>query len=221
MGELLGRFLPRQPERSDRFTERARRVLSLATDEAQQLSEQYINPEHILLGLVREENGLAATVIRNLGVDLPRVRTTVEELMVDRQPTEEVGITRAAKKTVTLAVDEARRLNHHYIGTEHLLLGLRRGDEGLATRAMDQLGLTLDRLREETVRILSQSGPGLHHDVPEGLRPARLILDQWRIFLGNPQTGQATRGRYVELLDELLKQARAEGDDPGNSQRTP
>src|SRR5215211_5529413 len=112
-------------DRFDKFTERARRVLTLAQEEAQRFNHNYIGTEHILLGLVREGDGVAARVLNNLGIDLSSVRSTVESIIGrgDHVVVGEVGLTPRAKRVLELAVDEARRLNHDYIGTEHLLLG--------------------------------------------------------------------------------------------------
>jgi ATP-dependent Clp protease ATP-binding subunit ClpC len=111
-------------DRFDKFTERARKVLSLAQEEAQRFQHNYIGTEHLLLGLVREGEGVAAKVLSNLGVELNKVRSAVEFIIGrgDRIVLGEIGLTPRAKKVIELAVDEARRLNHHYIGTEHLLL---------------------------------------------------------------------------------------------------
>jgi len=113
-------------DRFDKFTERARKVLQLAQEEAQRFNHNYIGTEHLLLGLVREGEGVAAKVLANLGVELNKVRSAVEFIIGrgDRTVTGDIGLTPRAKKVIELSVDEARRLNHHYIGTEHLLLGL-------------------------------------------------------------------------------------------------
>ena len=147
--------------RFEKFSERARRVLSLAQEEAQRFNHNYIGTEHILLGLVRETEGVAARVLANLGVDLNKVRSAVEFIIGrgDRPTQGEIGLTPRAKKVVELAVDEARRMNHTYIGTEHLLIGLLREGDGVAAGVLESLGVTLDKVRSETHRILSQSAP--------------------------------------------------------------
>ncbi len=147
--------------RFEKFSERARRVLSLAQEEAQRFNHNYIGTEHILLGLVRETEGVAARVLSNLGVDLNKVRSAVEFIIGrgERPAQGEIGLTPRAKKVVELAVDEARRMNHTYIGTEHLLIGLLREGEGVAAGVLESLGVTLDKVRSETHRILSQSTP--------------------------------------------------------------
>ncbi len=148
-------------DRFDKFTERARRVLTLAQEEAQRFNHNYIGTEHLLLGLVREGDGVAAKVLANLGVELTKVRSAVEFIIGrgDRAVLGEIGLTPRAKKVIELAVDEARRLNHHYIGTEHLLLGLVREGEGIAAGVLESLGVNLERVRAETTRVLSQSSP--------------------------------------------------------------
>ncbi len=148
-------------DRFDKFTERARRVLTLAQEEALRFNHNYIGTEHLLLGLVREGEGVAAKVLANLGVELNKVRSAVEFIIGrgDRAVMGEIGLTPRAKKVIELAVDEARRLGHHYIGTEHLLLGLVREGEGIAAGVLESLGVSLDKVRAEVTRILSQSQP--------------------------------------------------------------
>ena len=145
--------------RFEKFSERARRVLSLAQEEAQRFNHNYIGTEHILLGLVRETEGVAARVLSSLTVDLGKVRSAVEFIIGrgEKPAQGEIGLTPRAKKVVELAVDEARRMNHTYIGTEHLLIGLLREGEGVAAGVLESLGVTLDKVRAETHRILSHS----------------------------------------------------------------
>ncbi len=144
--------------RFEKFSESARRVLSLAQEEAQRFNHNYIGTEHILLGLVRENDGVAAKVLSNLNVELTKVRSAVEFIIGrgERSAPGEIGLTPRAKKVIELAVDEARRLNHNYIGTEHLLIGLMREGEGVASGVLESLGVNLDKIRGETSRILSQ-----------------------------------------------------------------
>jgi ATP-dependent Clp protease ATP-binding subunit ClpC len=148
-------------DRFDKFTERARRVLTLAQEEAQRFNHNYIGTEHLLLGLVREGDGVAAKVLNNLGVELSKVRSAVEFIIGrgEKATSGDIGLTPRAKKVIELAVEEARRLNHSYIGTEHLLLGLVREGEGIAFGVLESLGVSLERVRTETARILSQSTP--------------------------------------------------------------
>ena len=160
-------------DRFDKFTDRARKVLTLAQDEAQRFNHNYIGTEHLLLGLVREGEGVAARVLENMNVELAKVRTAVEFIIGrgDRPVVGEVGLTPRAKRVIELAIDEARRLGHNYIGTEHLLLGLVREGEGIAAGVLESLGVNLDKVRHEVIRVLSQSssaGP-----TPETSGPAR------------------------------------------------
>ena len=145
--------------RFEKFSERARRVLSLAQEEAQRFNHNYIGTEHILLGLVRETDGVAAKVLSNLGVELSKVRSAVEFIIGrgEKSTAGEIGLTSRAKKVIELAVDEARRLNHNYIGTEHLLIGLMREGEGVAAGVLESLGVNLDKVRAETSRILTHT----------------------------------------------------------------
>lgn len=145
--------------RFEKFSERARRVLSLAQEEAQRFNHNYIGTEHVLLGLVRETDGVAAKVLVSLGVELPKVRSAVEFIIGrgERTTPGEIGLTPRAKKVIELAVDEARRLSHNYIGTEHLLIGLLREGEGVPAGVLESLGVNLDKVRSETSKILSQS----------------------------------------------------------------
>jgi len=154
-----------------RFTERARKVLSLAQEEAHRFNHNYIGTEHLLLGLVREEDGVGAKVLQNLGVQLNTARSAVEFIIWrgDRIVLGEIGLTPRAKKVIELAVDEANRLDHQYIGTEHLLLGLIREGEGIAAGVLASLGINLERARRETLRMLGEppatEGPASDHEV--------------------------------------------------------
>ncbi len=169
--------------RFEKFSERARRVLSLAQEEAQRFNHNYIGTEHILLGLVRETEGVAARVLSNLGVELGKVRSAVEFIIGkgERHTPGEIGLTPRAKKVIELAVDEARRLNHHYIGTEHILIGLMREGEGVAAGVLESLGVSLDKVRAETSRILSQSVSTGHAGARSTTRTP--TLDQFGIDL--------------------------------------
>jgi hypothetical protein len=165
---------PGRGDRFDKFTDRARKVLTLAQDEARRFNHNYIGTEHLLLGLVREGEGVAARAFENMNVDLAKVRAAVEFIIGrgDRPITGEVGLTPRAKRIIELAIDEARRLGHNYIGTEHLLLGIIREGEGIAAGVLESLGVNLDKARHEVIRVLSQSSsvgpasPMKHEDVP-------------------------------------------------------
>jgi ATP-dependent Clp protease ATP-binding subunit ClpC len=185
-----------QNDRFDKFSQRARQVLALAQEEAQRFNHNYIGTEHLLLGLVREGEGVAAKVLNNLGVELNKVRNAIEFIIGrgDRAPVGEIGLTPRARKVIELAVDEARRLGHHYIGTEHLLLGLVREGEGIAAGVLESLGVNLEKVRQQTITVLSQSNAGGH---PEGKQASRTpTLDQ----LGMDLTAMATDGRLDPII---------------------
>lgn len=145
--------------RFDKFSEHARRVLTLAQEEAQRFNHSYIGTEHILLGLAREEEGIAAKVLTSMGVSLQRVRQAVEYIIGagEKQSTGASGLTSRAKKVIELAIDEARQMGHSYIGTEHLLLGILREGEGVAARVLQNLDVNQERVRAEIARVLSTS----------------------------------------------------------------
>ena len=170
--------------RFEKFSERARRVLSLAQEEAQRFNHNYIGTEHILLGLVRETEGVAARVLSSLSVDLSKVRSAVEFIIGrgEKPAQGEIGLTPRAKKVVELAVDEARRMNHTYMGTEHLLIGLLREGEGVAAGVLESLGVTLDKVRAETHRILSHTS-GTGSQSSRGTTSKTPTLDQLGIDL--------------------------------------
>ena len=184
-------------DRFDKFTDRARKVLTLAQDEAQRFNHNYIGTEHLLLGLVREGEGVAARVLENMNVELAKVRTAVEFIIGrgDRPVVGEVGLTPRAKRVIELAIDEARRLGHNYIGTEHLLLGLVREGEGIAAGVLESLGVNLDKVRHEVIRVLSQSssaGP-----TPETKRASKTpTVDQ----LGINLTDAARAGKLDPVI---------------------
>ena len=145
--------------RFEKFSERARRALTRAQEEAQHFGHSYIDTEHILLGLIVEDDGVASKVLSNLGVAASKVRAAVEFVVGRGERTNqgEVGLTPRAKKVIELAVEEARRLNHTYIGTEHLLLGLLREHEGTAASVLESFGVTLEKVQNEINSILSQA----------------------------------------------------------------
>ena len=180
--------------RFDKFTERARKVLALAQEEARRFNHNYIGTEHILLGLVREEEGMAAKVLSNLGIGLNKVRAAVEFIIGrgEGSTQNEVGLTPRAKRVIELAVDEARLLGHQYIGTEHILLGLLREGEGVASGVLESLGVSVERVHSELNRTLSQS---TQHSGP---RPATKTptLDQ----LGIDLTAAARAGKLDPVI---------------------
>src|SRR5919204_1193163 len=148
----------------DKFTKRAKQVLQYATEEARAFNHPYIGTEHILLGLIREDGGVAAQVLNDLGVKLSQARHAVEFIVgVGEGPArQDQDLTARAKKVIEYAVEETKRLNHHYIGTEHLLLGLVRNGEGVATGVLDIMGVSLEQVRTQVMRVLRQgTGAGM------------------------------------------------------------
>jgi ATP-dependent Clp protease ATP-binding subunit ClpC len=147
----------------NRFTERARKVIILAKEEARRFNHDYIGTEHILLGLIREGEGVASTVLQKLGLSLENIRIEVEKLVQPGPTTQIIGdipFTPRAKKALELAAEEARSLGHNYIGTEHLLLGLIREGEGIASQVLLNLGLDLNSVRSEVMELLGSALPG-------------------------------------------------------------
>ncbi len=152
----------------ERFTDRARKVMALANQEAQRFNHEYIGTEHILLGLVKEGSGVGANVLKNLDVDLRKVRLEVEKLVKSGPDMVTMGKlpqTPRAKKVIEYAIEEARNLNHNYVGTEHLLLGLLREHEGVAAQVLMNLGLKLEEVREEVLNLL---GAGVEAEESSG-----------------------------------------------------
>ncbi len=205
------------PSRFEKFSERARRVLSLAQEEAQRFNHNYIGTEHILLGLVRETEGVAARVLSNLNVELVKVRSAVEFIIGrgERPTPGEIGLTPRAKKVIELAVDEARRLNHHYIGTEHLLIGLMREGEGVAAGVLESLGVSLEKVRDETSRIIQSQSSGQSGSAPSSSRASRTpTLDEMGVDLTkrasdgelDPVIGRETElQRVIQILSRRTK----------------
>ncbi|MHC4771441.1 MAG: ATP-dependent Clp protease ATP-binding subunit [Planctomycetota bacterium] len=141
----------------ERFTDRARKVMALANQEAQRFNHEYIGTEHILLGLVKEGNGVGANVLRNLDVDVKKLRLEIEKLVKSGPDMVTMGKlpqTPRAKKVIEFAIEEARSLNHNYVGTEHILLGLLRESEGVAAQVLMNLGLKLEDVRQEVLNLL-------------------------------------------------------------------
>ncbi len=159
----------------NRFTERARKVIILAKEEARRFNHDYIGTEHILLGLVREGEGVAATVLQKMGVSLENIRLEIEKLVQPGPTTQIIGdipFTPRAKKSLELAAEEARSLGHNYIGTEHLLLGLIREGEGVASQVLLNLGLDLNTVRNEIMDLLGSALPGFGQQQPKTKTPA-------------------------------------------------
>jgi ATP-dependent Clp protease ATP-binding subunit ClpC len=156
----------------ERFTDRARKVMQLANQEAQRFNHEYVGTEHVLLGLVKEGSGVAANVLKNLDVDLRKIRVEVEKIVQSGPDMVTMGKlpqTPRAKKVIEYAIEEARNLNHNYVGTEHLLLGLLREQEGVAAQVLMNLNLKLEEVREEVLNLL---GHGMDAGGGEGERAA-------------------------------------------------
>jgi ATP-dependent Clp protease ATP-binding subunit ClpA len=153
----------------ERFTDRARRVVVLAQEEARMLNHNYIGTEHILLGLIHEGEGVAAKALESLGISLEAVRQQVEEIIGQGQqaPSGHIPFTPRAKKVLELALREALQLGHNYIGTEHILLGLIREGEGVAAQVLVRLGADLIRVRQQVIQLLH----GRHSEEPETTHP--------------------------------------------------
>src|ERR1700759_5295355 len=144
----------------ERFTDRARKVMQLANQEAQRFNHEYVGTEHVLLGLIKEGSGVAATVLRNMDVDLRKIRNEIEKIVQAGPEMVTMGKlpqTPRAKKVIEYAIEEARNLNHNYVGTEHLLLGLLREQEGVAAQVLMNLGLKLEDVREEVLNLLGHN----------------------------------------------------------------
>ena len=147
----------------ERFTDRARKVMQLANQEAQRFNHEYIGTEHMLLGLVKEGTGVAANVLKNLDVDLRKIRLEVEKLVQSGPEMITMGKlpqTPRAKKVIEYSMEEARNLNHNFVGTEHILLGLLREQEGVAAQVLMNLGLKLEEVREEVLNLLGNGLEG-------------------------------------------------------------
>jgi hypothetical protein len=163
-----------RPERFDRLNDEAKQALRLAQEEAQHFNHNYIGTEHLLLGLVRQEASLAAQVLQSLGVELEKVRSSVEFIIGrgDRLVLGEIGLTPRSKKVIELAIDEAQRINSKEVGSEHILLGLVREGEGIAAGVLESLSVNLQRVRRATLEALGLPVP----EAPsEPARPAPML----------------------------------------------
>ena len=190
----------------ERFTDRARRVVVLAQEEARMLNHNYIGTEHILLGLIHEGEGVAAKGLESLGISLEGVRAQVEEIIGQGQqaPSGHIPFTPRAKKVLELSLREALQLGHNYIGTEHILLGLIREGEGVAAQVLVKLGADLNRVRQQVIQLLSgyqgkeavtQGGPA------EGTPSTSLVLDQF----GRNLTAAAREGKLDPVIGRDLE----------------
>ncbi len=208
----------------ERFTDRARSVVVLAQEEARLLNHNYIGTEHLLLGLIREAEGIAAKALTALGIELDTVRERVEEIVGrgTSEPSGHIPFTPRAKKVLELSLREALQLGHNYIGTEHILLGLIREGEGVAAHVLVQLGADLPRVRQQVIQLLHGPGGGMEATAGSGSL-SRLTGRRDRALLSGLRTqlaAVASRLTSVELrvgtgpdtskLDELIEQVTAE-----------
>ncbi len=187
----------------ERFTDRARKVMALANQEAQRLNHEYIGTEHILLGLVKEGSGVGATVLKQLDVDLRKVRLEVEKLVKSGPDMVTMGRlpqTPRAKKVIEYAIEEARSLGHNYVGTEHLLLGLLREQDGVAAQVLINLGLKLEDVRDEVLNLLGANG-GTEAKAPGTIK-------------GKPETGKSKTPALDSFGRDLTELAREGQLDP-------
>lgn len=188
----------------NRFTERARKVILLAKEEAKRFNHDYIGTEHILLGLIGEGEGVAAAVLASLGLDAEKIRFEVEKLVEPGPNTVvsgDIPFTPKAKKVIELAMDEARALNHNYIGTEHLLLGLLREGEGVAAQVLVNLGLDLEKVRFEVMQLLGSAIPGFSGGpkVAKGKTPALDAFGRDLTRLARQNKLDPVIGRFNEI----------------------
>jgi ATP-dependent Clp protease ATP-binding subunit ClpA len=210
----------------ERFTDRARRVVVLAQEEARLLNHNYIGTEHMLLGLIHEGEGVAARALESLGISLEAVRAQVEEIIGQGQsaPVGHIPFTPRAKKVFELSLREALQLGHNYIGTEHLLLGLIREGEGVAAQVLVKLGADLARVRQQVVQVLGGYAGGedvgarmrlVRMTVPDDLREAEEQLAQVRrekeaaIQAQDFEQAATLRDQEKQLLPRLAERERA------------
>src|ERR1700761_4842673 len=184
----------------ERFTDRARRVVVLAQEEARMLNHNYIGTEHILLGLIHEGEGVAAKALESLGISLEGVRQQVEEIIGQGQqaPSGHIPFTPRAKKVLELSLREALQLGHNYIGTEHILLGLIREGEGVAAQVLVKLGADLNRVRQQVIQLLSgyQGKEPATAGAPGEAPSTSLVLDQF----GRNLTPAAPEGKLAPVI---------------------
>ncbi len=209
----------------ERFTDRARKVMALANQEAQRFNHEYIGTEHILLGLVKEGSGVGATVLKNLDVDIKKLRLEIEKLVKSGPEMVTMGKlpqTPRAKKVIEYAIEEARALNHNYVGTEHILLGLLRETEGIAAQVLMNLGLKLEDVRQEVLNLLGggvddmpadlnsmKLGPGVNRKAASPAKSKTPALDSFgrdltQLALNGELDPVIGRKREIERLIQIL-----------------
>jgi ATP-dependent Clp protease ATP-binding subunit ClpC len=214
----------------ERFTDRARRAVVLAQEEARLLNHNYVGTEHLLLGLIHEGEGVAAMALESLGISLQAVRREVEEIIGQGQsaPTGHIPFTPRAKKVLELSLREVMQLGHNYVGTEHILLGLIREGEGVAAQVLVKVGASLDRVRQQVIQLLSGYARGevaaepagartrlVHMTVPAELREVEEQLAQVRrekmgaIDRGDVEQAAGLGEKERRLLTHVAEQERA------------
>jgi Clp amino terminal domain, pathogenicity island component/UvrB/uvrC motif len=205
----------------ERFTDRARRVVKLAEEEARMLNHNFIGTEHILLGLIHEGEGAGAKALESLGISLEAVRQQVEEIIGRGQqaPSEEIPFTRRAKKVLELSLRESLQLGHTYIGTEHILLGLLREGDGVAAQVLFKLGASLNQVRQQVITLVSGYQPQPDRLLPQASAPATGVqarLDALEARLGATDVHLTAVEQRVGLrpdttdLDEQIGRVRSE-----------
>jgi hypothetical protein len=199
----------------ERFTDRARRVVVLAQEEARLLNHNYIGTEHILLGLLREGEGVAAKALESLGISLDAVRQRVEEIIGPGQeaPAGHIPFTPRGKKVLELSLRESLQLGHNYIGTEHILLGLIREGDGVAAQVLVRLGADLNRVRQQVIHLIA--GRPLLEGAPGPEVQARLDVVEIRLAVLEHRVGT---GPDTSDLDEQIAQVRREKESAVDAQ---
>lgn len=193
----------------ERFTDRARKVMQLAQQECDRLNHEYVGTEHILVGLLKEGSGVAANVLKNLDMDLHRIRAEIDKIV---QPAPEEARSTLAKKPITprgkkvleYAIEEARTLNHNYVGTEHLLLGLLRVEEGVAAQVLTNLGGKIEDVKEEVMNLLGHS----KEERPEKEWKMTVAIDAPKMVLAEIEriiTFETDPAKAVEEIKKLFK----------------
>jgi ATP-dependent Clp protease ATP-binding subunit ClpA len=210
----------------ERFTDRARRVVVLAQEEARMLNHNYIGTEHILLGLAREGDGVAARALESLGISLEAVRQHVEQIIGrgKQAPSGHIPFTPRAKKVLELSLREAQQLGHNYISTEHILLGLIREGEGVAAQVLVRLGADLNRVREQVIQLLAGRDPeGTGRIVVAGeagedvLLPRAVTGGPWMAEVRNALTKISARLEAIERHLGMTVPAAEPGGPPGRT----
>ena len=206
----------------ERFTDRARRVVVLAQEEARMLNHNYIGTEHILLGLIHEGEGVAAKALESLGISLEGVRQQVEEIIGQGQqaPSGHIPFTPRAKKVLELSLRESLQLGHNYIGTEHILLGLIREGDGVAAQVLVKLGANLNRVRQQVIQLISGQQPQPGHEPTREGTPvtevhARLDVIEGRLAAVERRVGT---GPDTSDLDDQIDRVRRERHDAADVQ---